>query len=276
MQLADLDAPLHPAPVFDLHIAHARVLPDPQKILSYEWLRHQIYTINWTNVALLIAVIAVSANINGQLDKQRAANETAQQQLEDLRTLSTTLRDLIVPANEAAARLNASADVARSLNETLSYALSLGFANLTGELRDLNDTLASVAAVGATQYVYPAAIAPAGSTVFNANWLVHDVPVRFWKDRGIVRLDGWIQCGGDSCSSPLVLTLPPAYCPSGLDGNPSNYRAFPTSLFVGGSMIVVQVSINGQVTLASSAGSSGNTNIGSSFLVLDGIQFTAA
>ena len=47
---------------------------------SWNWLKLQILGIKLANVALLIAVLAVSANTSAQLDQQRAENIVTQDQ----------------------------------------------------------------------------------------------------------------------------------------------------------------------------------------------------
>lgn len=62
---------------YELHISNARVTPDPEKICSKEWLKHQAYTINWTNLALIFTVVGLSWTIQGTLNSQRHENAVA-------------------------------------------------------------------------------------------------------------------------------------------------------------------------------------------------------
>lgn len=119
---------------YNLHIGHARVLPDPQRICSWEWLRHQIYTINWTNIALIITVLALSSNIHAQLQLQQDSNVRTRDQIAEL-------QQLLIEARADVAMLHADAETARSFNVTLRAAIDMGFLNVTGDLVRLNGSV---------------------------------------------------------------------------------------------------------------------------------------
>lgn len=95
-----------------------------------KWITHQALTLNLANIALLVAIIAVSASIISQLDQQRASSIDSQRQID-------ALRAIIGPATEMAATLESKSDLLASYNRTLDRAVSLGFTNLTGQLSDL-------------------------------------------------------------------------------------------------------------------------------------------
>jgi hypothetical protein len=120
---------------YDLRIQHARLIPDPQRIWSWEWLRHQIYTINWTNIALIITVIAVSSNIQSQLRQQEDANATTRDQI-------VTLQQSLSSANVLIDQLHADVAVARSFNASLQTAIALGYMNLTDRIVALDAKVA--------------------------------------------------------------------------------------------------------------------------------------
>lgn len=129
----NLAQPLHGGG-YDLHIGHARILPDPQRICSWEWVRHQLYTINWTNIALIITVLAVSTNIQAQLQLQQDSNVRTRDQI-------ANLQQLLAEANVQVERLHADAETARSFNVTLRAAIDMGFLNVTGDLVRLNQSV---------------------------------------------------------------------------------------------------------------------------------------
>jgi hypothetical protein len=127
----DLSQPLDSVdPGFELHIAHARILPDPKRICSWEWARHQLHTINWANLALIITVLALSSNIHAQLKQQEAANQHTASNVQ-------TLQYALWEARSVAESLAADLAAARSFNATLHAALALGMFNLTGQIDEL-------------------------------------------------------------------------------------------------------------------------------------------
>lgn len=117
-----------------LSFDRAEVIVPPRN--KTEWLKCQLLTINWTNLALIIAVIAISSSIQGQLDNQRAEN------LQAIRA-SNELATMLIPAQQAAAVLQSTATLLAQVNATLALAVQLGFTNLTGQITELERTLAS-------------------------------------------------------------------------------------------------------------------------------------
>lgn len=95
-----------------------------------EWVIQQLTQLNLANIALLITILAVSANINSQLDQQRAYGVQSQNQIDDLRAI-------IEPAQAVAASLQANKDLVVAFNATLDRAIKLGFVNLTGQISDV-------------------------------------------------------------------------------------------------------------------------------------------
>jgi hypothetical protein len=129
------------------------------------WLGQQIVGINLANVALLITIIAISANINSQLDQQRAQNLQSSQQIQDL-------QQQLNAAAPIAAELQASGNQLALFNATLNYGISLGFLNLTGQIGalssqvvDTNSRLSQTTAVGNNALQ---AISTLNSSVFNS------------------------------------------------------------------------------------------------------------
>ncbi len=127
-----MDIPLRADPErvrspYALQIKHARVIPDPERIFSWEWVRHQVNTINWTNLILLVTVAALSSNITTQLNQQRSTNDAAHEQLLDLYKQIDTARSLVV-------QLQADHDLVAQYSVLLNESMSLGIGNLTTDL----------------------------------------------------------------------------------------------------------------------------------------------
>lgn len=97
-------------------INHARIVREPDT--KKAWAVHQLLTINWTNIALIITVIAIASNINKQLDEQRVEYTNAQRSLDALRLELLEARTVSVELREAKQRLT-------EYNATLSLAVSL-------------------------------------------------------------------------------------------------------------------------------------------------------
>jgi hypothetical protein len=180
--LMELHEPL--AGPYDLRIAHARVIPDPQRVCSWEWLRHQLYTINWTNVALILTVVAVSAHINAQLNEQRVEMSKTNEALDKLRTLQAEVQltqSWIVPALQ---RLE-------TFNATLEWAVRSGLPNLTQTAQQLQDMQRINYAVttGHTNPNQPVPIFPGhdGWSLFDSH-IVFPLPFP-----GVWRVEGWMD-----------------------------------------------------------------------------------
>lgn len=73
-------------PVASVSIAHANLTVEPRN--KRAWLIAQFLTINWSNVALVLTVIALSASIRDAQQAQSRANEQAQHQYDQMSALS--------------------------------------------------------------------------------------------------------------------------------------------------------------------------------------------
>jgi hypothetical protein len=137
----ELDAPLRDEhPGYNLHIANARVLPDPQKLWSREWLMHQLYTINWTNMALILTVVGVSWHINGQLGEQNRILKNTQEASDGLKALIKEAEEQHLWMAPAMLQLD-------QFNATLSWAVENGLPQLQhfdAELQSLTATTNSL------------------------------------------------------------------------------------------------------------------------------------
>ena len=113
---------------------------------SWRWLKLQLLNANWATLALMIAVIGVSSNINHQVDDMRAQSLASQLQYNQL-------KGLLDQAGTAASQLSQMNAQLVAYNATLNHALDLGFANITGTLQSLSHQLAPARlyAIGPTQ-----------------------------------------------------------------------------------------------------------------------------
>jgi hypothetical protein len=198
---------------YDLRIAHARVIPDPQRVCSWEWLRHQLYTINWTNVALILTVVAVSAHINAQLNEQRVEMSKTNEALDTLRTLQAEVQltqSWIVPALQ---RL-------QTFIATLEWAVRSGLPNLTQTAQQLQDMQLLNFAVSSgykdpSLYVLPSTSA----------WSLFDshvvLPLPF---PGVWRVEGYVDIHNEALATQ-------ALCAGiGMDPNPIPLTSACTSI----------------------------------------------
>jgi hypothetical protein len=94
---------------------------------SWRWLKLQLLGVNWATLALLIAVLGVSANIKDQLDSLRAQSIAAHQSFVDMRVLLEQAK----PVADSLSLMNTEL---HEYNATLQLAISLGLTNLTGDL----------------------------------------------------------------------------------------------------------------------------------------------
>lgn len=134
--MSDLDAAYERAP--EQAHAHAQLLPQAQvsvhltgvEFPSWRWLKLQLLGANWPTLALLIAVLAVSSNINAQLDQQRAQVIASQSE-------ANRLSDMLTRSDKVAARLVELEAQMLAYNATLNRGIELGFSNLTGDINAL-------------------------------------------------------------------------------------------------------------------------------------------
>lgn len=113
----------------DVSIERATILIEPRNLKA--WLTAQLLTINLTNVALIIAVIAISANMQNSLNDQRVATANA----------NVAIAQLQLANAEAAARLaqlDQRQSVIADFNSTLQWAVSSGLPNLVTFASDLS------------------------------------------------------------------------------------------------------------------------------------------
>lgn len=134
-----LAEPLNPAPPaggqFAFHAPHAEVIVNVSAPFpSWRWLKLQLLSVNWATLALVITVLAVSSNINAQLDEQRAQGIVSQRQMAELDTL---LKSSSAVANSLTG-MHAELQV---FNASLNEAKAVGLGNLTARLSLINTFL---------------------------------------------------------------------------------------------------------------------------------------
>jgi len=127
---------------------HGRAgLPQPQAEVivnltapfpSWRWLKLQLLGVNWATLALLIAVLGVSSNINEQLNTLRQESGASLTRYNDLHGLMTE-------ATKVAGQLGAMNDELHAYNATLQQAMALGITNLTGDISALRSRIEPVA-----------------------------------------------------------------------------------------------------------------------------------
>ena len=98
-----------------------RIVPDPDTFRT--WAIHQLANINLTTVALLIAIIYLSSNINSTLDQQRAANTEAAANIQQLKEWSAM-------ASTNLATLTRYNETVREFTELVQGAYAAGLPNL--------------------------------------------------------------------------------------------------------------------------------------------------
>ena len=170
----------------DVSIGRASIIIEPRNLKA--WLTAQLLTINWTNVALIVTVIAISANINGQLNEQRVQYANAQDAIVELKAQ-------LMSAGQVAQQLAGMQQQVVDFNRTLSYAVSLGFVNITGQLSDQSARLdmiaTSFAAPTFDDFHFVGNATNGLGTTFMNGWATDPLhPVRFWIDRNMVHLQG--------------------------------------------------------------------------------------
>ncbi len=208
----ELDTPLHaPSTLhrYQLHIAHARVLPDPQRILSWEWLRHQVYTINWTNLALVFAVVALTRSIQGTLDSQKSENAQAQAALQKMDA------DISV-ARAAVADLERGNELLENYRNITVYAQRLRTAELM--IQQLQWQVGNVTSIDQPHLVGDAVSGMGTSFVQPWSAATDGLrPPRFWIDRQTVHLEGHATATDPCTGMCTIFQLPVGYRPLSLE-----------------------------------------------------------
>ena len=224
-----------------IHVGKASVIIEPRDFRA--WAAMQILTINWTNVALIVTVIAISTNINGQLNEQRVQYATAQDAIGNL-------RNQLTHADQLAMQLGAMQTQLLDFNRTLSYAISLGFGNLTNRLSALEavpfgNLTNRLSVLEAVPFVHVVSDPTSGlGTSFQNGWSpytggspTNPYAPAFTLKGGVVRLQG-ATTGGSV--NTVMFTLPDGYRPvkgnryfivdtgySGASSTQGNWRCAP-------------------------------------------------
>jgi hypothetical protein len=194
-----------------LSVERAEVIVAPRD--KREWFKLQLLNINITNFTLIFTVLALAISINHTLDSQRRENERAEHALLEL-------RQGVPAAVDAVSWIKNSSDIVEHFKNISTYGQQLEAAQqqiveLRQQLLNVTQQLQAQMArpTDSLHYVGDAA------TPFANGWGVKagTSPPRFWKDRGVVHLEGVIA-GGDS--KHAMFYLPEGYRPhvSGTNG----------------------------------------------------------
>jgi hypothetical protein len=105
---------------------------------SWRWLKLQLLRVNWATLALLVAVLGVSSNINEQLNTLRQESGASLTRYNDLHGLMTK-------ATKVAGQLGVMNDELHAYSATLQQAMALGITNLTGDISALRSRIEPVA-----------------------------------------------------------------------------------------------------------------------------------
>lgn len=120
----------HPANSDQLTISRAEIVLLPRT--KWEWAKQQLLTINWTNVALIVTVLAISARMNATAHQQQTQLDAANDSL-------TQMQSAIRAAQFTILQLNSSQQQLSDYQLALSNAESLGLSNLTTIAKQLTN-----------------------------------------------------------------------------------------------------------------------------------------
>ena len=109
---SDFAASAKGAAAAPVHISHARIVREPEKFWSVEWVKHQALTTSWANVALAITLLVLSSELAAQ---QKTIADQQQ-------TLANTMQD----ATDLLNSFNNQRDSLETFNTTLNYAFDRG------------------------------------------------------------------------------------------------------------------------------------------------------
>lgn len=133
----------------DGKVVHISQIIEPSNVFSMDWLKYQVRTVNFANVALLITLLLVSSSVKETLSRQEAQNAVSTQTLiqsQDIFAKSqaqiVALHEELVSINQTRAAISSTLTATnRYIEDFRSFLVQSGLDNSTAFIQTQLDTI---------------------------------------------------------------------------------------------------------------------------------------